>query len=73
MDSQRIWNRQAVSYNGVPMKRLLIALFLVLIPLSSWAGGDIYVATTGNDTTGNGSISTPYATIAKAITAIALP
>lgn len=28
---------------------------------------DIYVATTGNDTTGNGDVGTPYATIQKAL------
>lgn len=54
------------------MTRHLITALIVtcLISLPAWAGGDIYVATTGNDTTGNGSIGTPYATIAKAITAI---
>ena len=30
-----------------------------------------YVSTTGNDTTGNGSLETPYATIGKAITVAA--
>jgi hypothetical protein len=29
---------------------------------------DIYVSTTGNDTTGDGSITTPYLTISKAVT-----
>jgi len=52
-------------------RRAITALIVTcLISLPAWAGGDIYVATTGNDTTGNGSIGTPYATIAKAITAI---
>ncbi len=33
------------------------------------AGGEIYVATTGNDTTGTGAIDKPYRTITKAVAA----
>lgn len=42
---------------------LLCALFLLGGGLSA---ADIYVATTGNDTTGTGAIGAPYATLAKA-------
>ena len=31
---------------------------------------DIYVATTGNDTTGDGSVGNPYATLGKALTVV---
>lgn len=43
----------------------LFCLF-VLLPLNLWSA-DIYVSTTGNDTTGDGSVEEPYATIAHAI------
>ncbi len=33
--------------------------------------GDLYVATTGNDTTGNGTVGNPYRTIGRGITAMA--
>lgn len=39
-----------------------------LIPVPPPPPGEIYVATTGNDTTGNGSQGNPYATIQKAST-----
>lgn len=39
--------------------------------LSKYNGTTIYVSTSGNDTTGHGSISTPYATIDKALSVAA--
>lgn len=47
--------------------RLTLILLCVLLAGSGAIGATIYVATTGNDTTGNGSAETPYATITKAI------
>ena len=37
------------------------------VPTTVRAGTSIYVATTGSDTTGDGSIGTPYATLSKAV------
>lgn len=47
------------------MKRLLC--LLLLLPVNLWAGGNIYVATTGNDTSGTGAVGSPLATIAHAL------
>jgi len=46
------------------MKKLLLILFF--LPLIAGAT-DIYIATTGNDNTGNGSSGSPYATIQKGV------
>ncbi len=51
------------------MKKMLAVLVLVLLPWSVWAGGDIYVATTGNDSAA-GTEGAPLATIAHALTHI---
>lgn len=49
---------------------ILILAVLAMMPLNSFAqDGVIYVATTGSDTLGDGSISAPYATLSKAVTA----
>ncbi|WP_243348586.1 right-handed parallel beta-helix repeat-containing protein [Parabacteroides sp. FAFU027] len=49
------------------MKRFISFLsFLLLISLSGISARNYYVATNGNDTTGTGAISAPYATIMKA-------
>ena len=40
------------------------------VRVQSYQRAPIYVSTTGNDTTGNGSSSTPYLTIAKAVTIV---
>jgi len=48
------------------MKTILPFIILLFLPLQL-IGANIYVSTTGNDTTGNGSIGTPYRTIAKAV------
>lgn len=45
---------------------ILICCVLVSVQIVS-AGSDIYVSTTGNDATGDGSIGTPYKSIWKAI------
>jgi len=53
------------------MGRNVTVLFAVAVLLSLCGGAfaaDIFVATNGNDTTGNGSISNPYATLTKATT-----
>ena len=51
------------------MKNLLFCLFVFL---SATAGAAvIHVSITGNDTTGNGSVGTPYASITKAFTVVA--
>ena len=53
------------------MRRKLTVLLAVAVLLSCCAAvfaADIFVATNGNDTTGNGSISNPYATLTKATT-----
>jgi hypothetical protein len=56
------------------MKKRLLALAIVLamvaamiVPMAVSASAMYYVATTGNDATGNGSSGSPYATIAKAV------
>jgi len=46
------------------MLRLVLIAIAACAPLSC---ADIYVATTGNDTTGNGQLATPYATPRKAV------
>ncbi len=54
------------------MRKLVSALWLglaLLLPLQVFAT-DYYVATTGSDTTGNGSQTSPWATIDKAGTAV---
>lgn len=38
--------------------------------LTDTGSDDLYIATTGNDTTGNGSSGTPYATLAKALSVL---
>lgn len=38
-------------------------------PVQNPTGGLIYVSTTGNDSTGNGTIGTPYATVTKGLAA----
>lgn len=49
---------------------VLILVVLSMIPLNAFAqDGVIYVATTGSDTLGDGTISAPYATLSKAVTA----
>ncbi len=48
------------------MKKLLTILFLFL-PLFLSAQSVIYIATDGNDLTGDGNIGTPYATLQKAV------
>ena len=45
---------------------LLVAVALLLSCCAAGVAADIFVATNGNDTTGNGSISSPYATLTKA-------
>jgi hypothetical protein len=58
------------------MKFKTILIFIVfffgvfVLVHSSLAAGDIYVSTTGNDTTGTGAIGSPLRTIAHAITHI---
>lgn len=58
------------------MKNTKCLLFLILlcgvfgIAKNSLAAGDIYVSTTGNDTTGTGAIGSPVRTIAHALTHI---
>lgn len=47
------------------IKKHLFIFLLLLFSLPCW-GATIYVATTGNDDTGDGSISTPYATFTHA-------
>lgn len=48
--------------------KFLLTLFCLLSALCVEAQINLYVAPTGNDNTGNGSIGTPYATIGKAAT-----
>jgi parallel beta-helix repeat protein len=48
------------------MNKKLSFLLFVLASAMFFAQTNIYVSTTGNDATGNGSIAAPYATIAKA-------
>lgn len=48
------------------MRNLLTVLFIFLIHIS--LAGTIYVSTTGNDATGDGSIGNPYASLNKAST-----
>ncbi len=51
------------------MKLIVLALLgiFVLMALGSASGADIYVDTTGSDTTGDGSSGNPYATIQKGV------
>jgi len=55
-------------YNSV-FGSLLFLFSLLIISTTFSLGGDFYVATTGNDTTGNGSQMNPWRTIAHAISA----
>jgi len=51
-------------------KRTVVAVLLLLsvaLLSGSALATDIFVATNGNDTTGNGSIGSPYATLTKAV------
>lgn len=49
---------------------LAVLMLLTAIPQITFADdGVIYVSTDGSDTSGNGSISAPYATVSKAVTA----
>jgi len=50
--------------HSISMKKLLIILFLGISIIASPARW--YISPTGNDTSGNGSISTPYFTLSKA-------
>ena len=53
---------------GIVMKRIVCAAaVLAVIGASSAFATTYYVATNGNDSTGNGSIGSPYATLAKAV------
>jgi hypothetical protein len=40
--------------------------------MTAFSGTTVYIATAGNDTTGDGSIGTPYATLSKATTILGL-
>ena len=53
------------------MKKILLFI-LLLCSLNLWAT-KYHVATTGNDISGNGSSSTPWATIPKAISSVFSP
>lgn len=55
--------RDAKSTKGIT---LMADLFRMINRPSGIEPGDIHVATTGNDTTGDGSIGNPYATLLKA-------
>jgi len=56
-----------VDYDGmIAETNELNNTFLTSITVSSGTGNTIYVATTGNDSTGTGLIGAPYATIQKA-------
>jgi autotransporter-associated beta strand protein len=46
---------------------ICVAAMLGVIGTTSAFAADYYVATNGNDSTGNGSITTPYATLAHAV------
>jgi len=50
-------------------RKILLAAFIVLVMFGqTWTQADtIYVATDGDDTTGNGSFGNPYETIQKGI------
>jgi len=48
-------------------KLIIIATILVIADIYGFSS-NIYVSKNGNDTTGNGSLSNPYATISKALT-----
>jgi hypothetical protein len=48
------------------MQRILAVACLLPLPI---AGADLYVATNGNDTTGSGSLSAPFASIQRALDA----
>ena len=47
------------------MKKLIIIQFVCLLMQNAFAG-TIYISTSGNDATGNGSAGNPYATLSKA-------
>jgi hypothetical protein len=51
----------------VVSRGILLFFAIVFLPLNLWADGDVYVSTTGNDTTGTGAIGAPLATIAHAL------
>lgn len=48
---------------------MALVLCLTLLPAAAYADGGtaVYVSSAGDDTTGNGSQSAPYATLAKAV------
>ena len=49
---------------------LALVLCLTLLPAAAYADGGtaVYVSSSGNDGTGDGSADKPYATLAKAVT-----
>ncbi len=47
--------------------RLLVFVLALVVPVLSRAQSVYYVATNGNDTTGNGSLASPWATIERAV------
>ena len=55
-------------------QRTVVVVLAVLVALSCTTAfaANIFISTSGNDTTGNGSIGSPYATLAKA-TSVAAP
>lgn len=48
------------------MRKLILAILFCVLVVSSANAATYYISTTGNDTTGNGSISTPWKTFNKA-------
>ncbi len=52
------------------MKKLFIILFILFISVNVYAGTTYYVAPTGNDTTGDGTIGNRWATPQRCITAV---
>lgn len=52
-----------------PRSGIAGAALMALASLTPARAADFYVATNGNDSTGTGSVSSPYATVQKAVTA----
>jgi hypothetical protein len=69
-DGLHEWRAIAYPVSGVP--RVISGMFFSTNEDATLTVTSKYVATTGNDTTGDGSDSTPYATIGKAIDVLRL-